>query len=111
MEHDRAQELLTAERRRVEQLLSATTVAGDEDREAANDAGDMADPAEHLTDEEGADAVAESLRQRLLALDRADQRLREGSFGRSVRSGVPIPDDRLEADPAAELTIEEARSG
>jgi RNA polymerase-binding transcription factor DksA len=25
-----------------------------------------------------------------------------------VRSNEPIPDDRLEADPAAELTIEEA---
>jgi RNA polymerase-binding transcription factor DksA len=25
-----------------------------------------------------------------------------------VRSGQPIPDDRLEADPAAELTVEEA---
>jgi RNA polymerase-binding transcription factor DksA len=25
-----------------------------------------------------------------------------------VRSGVPIPDARLEADPAAELTVEEA---
>ena len=32
------------------------------------------------------------------------------SEGRSVRSGLPIPDDRLEADPAAELTIEEARA-
>jgi RNA polymerase-binding transcription factor DksA len=27
-----------------------------------------------------------------------------------VLSGQPIPDDRLEADPAAELTIEEARA-
>jgi RNA polymerase-binding transcription factor DksA len=27
----------------------------------------------------------------------------------SVRSGEPIPDERLEADPAAELTVEEQR--
>jgi RNA polymerase-binding transcription factor DksA len=27
-----------------------------------------------------------------------------------VRSGVPIPDERLDADPAAELTVEEARA-
>jgi RNA polymerase-binding transcription factor DksA len=27
-----------------------------------------------------------------------------------VLSGKPIPDERLEADPAAELTIEEARA-
>ena len=31
-----------------------------------------------------------------------------GSYGRSVRSGQPIPDERLEADPLAELTVEEA---
>ena len=30
-----------------------------------------------------------------------------GTYGRSVRSGVAIADDRLEADPAAELTVEE----
>ena len=43
------------------------------------------------------------------ALLYALKRLDDGSYGRSVRSGVPIPDERLEADPAAELTVEEAR--
>ena len=57
------------------------------------------------------DALAASLRDRLAALGRAEQRLGNGTFGRSVRSGLPIPDERLEADPAAELTIEEARTG
>jgi DnaK suppressor protein len=56
------------------------------------------------------DAVAESLRDRLAALDRALRRLDDGSYGRSVQSGLPIPDERLDADPAAELTIEEARA-
>ena len=36
------------------------------------------------------------------------ERLADGTYGRSVRSGDPIPDERLEADPAAELTVEEA---
>jgi hypothetical protein len=31
-----------------------------------------------------------------------------GRGGRSVRSGRPIDDERLEADPLAELTVEEA---
>ena len=31
-----------------------------------------------------------------------------GSFGCSSQSGQRIPDERLEADPAAELTVEEA---
>jgi DnaK suppressor protein len=48
------------------------------------------------------------LRNRLAALDRALQRVEDGSYGRSIRSGAPIPDERLEADPAAELTVQEA---
>jgi DnaK suppressor protein len=56
------------------------------------------------------DAIADSLRERLAALDRALKRLDDGTYGRSVRSGVAIPDERLEADPAAELTVEEARA-
>jgi len=50
------------------------------------------------------------LRDRLAAITRAEQRLKDGTFGQSIRSGLPIPDERLEADPAAELTVEEARS-
>jgi DnaK suppressor protein len=45
----------------------------------------------------------------LAAIDRAEQRLEAGTYGFSVRSGQPIPDDRLEADPAAELTTAEAQ--
>jgi DnaK suppressor protein len=36
--------------------------------------------------------------------------LAAGTYGRSVQSGKPIPDERLEADPAAELTVEEEAS-
>jgi RNA polymerase-binding transcription factor DksA len=43
-----------------------------------------------------------------LALQRAEARLAAGTYGRSVRSGQPIPDERLEADPLTELTVEEA---
>jgi len=111
MEQERARELLGAERQRVERLLSDTVAEGAEDRAGANDAGDMTDPAEPLTSEEGSDAIAEGLRGRLAALERAEQRLVDGTFGFSVRSGNPIPDERLEADPAAELTVEEARRG
>jgi DnaK suppressor protein len=52
--------------------------------------------------------VAAGLRDRLAALDRALQRVEDGSYGRSIRSGAPIPDERLEADPAAELTVQQA---
>jgi len=61
-----------------------------------------------LTAEEVDDAIAGGLRERLAAIDRAERRLEEGAFGLSVRSGLSIPDDRLEADPAAEFIVEEA---
>ena len=111
VDDERARELLAAERRRVEHLLQDTVEAGQDDRGAANQSGDMADPAERLTAEEVDDAVTVALRDRLAAVERAEARLGEGTFGRSVRSGVPIPDDRLEADPAAELTVEESAQG
>jgi DnaK suppressor protein len=108
MEEERARTLLGAERARVQQLLRDTTGAGQDDRAEANEPGDMTDPAERLTAEEGDDAIAAGLRDRLAALDRAERRLENGTFGLSVRSGIAIPDDRLEADPAAELTVGEA---
>ena len=109
MDDERARELLTAERIRVEGLLSGTARAGLDDRDEANAGGDMADPAQRLTAEQGDDAVAEGLQARLRAIEAAERRLAAGNYGRSIRSGLPIPDDRLEADPAAELTIEEAQ--
>jgi DnaK suppressor protein len=109
MDENRARELLEAERRRVQALLDETSTAAQDDRAAANEPGDLSDPAERLTAEEGDDAVAEGLQDRLAAIVRAERRLEEGTFGKSVRSGEPIPDARLEADPAAELTVEEAQ--
>ena len=109
MDENRARSLLHAERAEVQSLLASTEESGREDREAEDERGaDVSDPAASLTAEGMDDAIAESLRDRLAAIDRALRRLDEGTYGRSVRSGVPIPDERLEADPAAELTVEEA---
>ena len=109
MDDARAKELLGAERRRVEQLLADMEAAGAADRTAANQPGDMFDSAEPLTTEGADESVQVELTDRLAAIARAEQRLADGTYGRSVRSGKPIPDDRLEADPAAELTVDEAR--
>jgi DnaK suppressor protein len=108
MDEAKARALLKAERDRVEALLAATAVAGADDRYGADQPGDMTDPANPLVDEQLDNAVTAQLRDRLAALDRAEQRLAEGSYGRSVLSGRPISDARLEADPAAEVTVEEA---
>ena len=108
MDDERARTLLAAERGRVEQLLEATLGAARDDRVAASDQGDMTEPAEPLVNEQVDDAIVAGLRDRLDAIGRAEQRLADGTYGRSVRSGVMIPDERLEADPAAELTVPEA---
>ena len=90
-------------------LFEGTEAAGQQDQEVEQETGDIADSAQPLTAEATDDAVANALRDRMGALDRALQRLDDGTYGRSVHSGLPIPEERLEVDPAAELTVEEAR--
>ena len=111
MDENRARSLLQAERSEVQGLLAGSQRAGQEDREAEDEEGgvDPADQATSLTAQGMDDAITDSMRDRLAAIDRALKRLDDGTYGRSVRSGAPIPDERLEADPAAELTVEEAR--
>lgn len=50
---------------------------------------------------------ADDLREELAAVERAEARLAAGTYGLSVLSGQPIPDERLEAIPTAERTVEE----
>jgi DnaK suppressor protein len=107
MEAKRARELLETERARVQALLADTADAGRADRSAENEPGDWDDRAQPLTAEGTDNAVAAEPRARLEALNRPEERLTAGTYGLSVLSGSPIPDDRLEADPAAELTVEE----
>jgi DnaK suppressor protein len=64
--------------------------------------------AEPLTAEATDDAITVDICERLATLGRAEQRLDAGTFGRSIRSGRLIPDERLDADPAAQLTVDEA---
>ena len=108
MDEERARALLQQERVKVQRLLGGADAVGRSDREAADDDAGSSDAAGLLASQGTDDALTTELRDRLSALDRAEQRLRAGTFGRSIRSGQSIPDDRLEADPAAELTVEEA---
>lgn len=109
MDESVARQRLLTERAEVAQLLSDADFAGTQDRDAEDEPGDYADAAQPLTAQGMDDALAESFRQRIAAIDRALKRLDEGTYGLSVRSGAPIPKERLDADPAAELTVEEAR--
>jgi DnaK suppressor protein len=110
MDNDRARTLLDAERTRVSSLLADTTAQEGAERDGVTEPGDMYDVSQPLESEAVDDAVAASLRERLAAIDRAEARLAAGTYGVSVRSGDTIPDERLEHDPAAELTVEEARA-
>jgi DnaK suppressor protein len=110
VDDDRARELLSGERSRVESLLDAVSGDSQSDRSEANQQGDMSDSSESLVSEGTDDAVAQALTRRLAAIARAEQRLAAGTYGHSVASGDLIPDERLEADPAAELTVEEAQN-
>ncbi|HZD72022.1 MAG TPA: hypothetical protein VFA45_24845 [Actinomycetes bacterium] len=107
MDEKRARALLSEERRRLESLL--TSVDADHDRVAPADevSEDLVDGAERRSLEETDEAVARQLTSRLQALQRAEDRLAAGTYGRSVLSGRPIPDERLEAFPLAELTVDE----
>jgi DnaK suppressor protein len=107
MEHQRASELLHDERLRIESTLEHLTASRAAERLGAVAQGDMNDSAEPLVAEQEDDAVTRGLEDRLQAIGRALQRLADGTYGMSVRSGLPIPDERLQADPAAELTIDE----
>lgn len=109
VDEDSARKRLLVQRSEAVGALRDTEAAGQQDRMAENETGDSADRAQPLTAEGVDDAIELGLRDRLAALDRAEERLDAGTYGRSIRSGLPIPDERLEADPAAELTVEEAR--
>ena len=85
MDHTHAAELLVRERARVEKAIA-----------------DL-DP----DDDELESGLLESLRNDLLAIERAEERLEQGSYGLSVESGEPIPDARLEVIPWAERTVDE----
>jgi DnaK suppressor protein len=103
MDQAQARALLASERGRLQRLLQAET-----SRPPTADQGDEVDDADRRNAEQTGMAVDQLLRGRWAALQRAEARLAAGSYGRSVRSGQPIPDERLEADPLTELTAEEA---
>src|SRR5258707_11619864 len=109
MDESRARELLVAERAEVAELLRGTDSAAAIDLDAGSP-GDYGDSAQPLEAEAEDEAVADQLRDRLKAIDRALDRLTAGTYGKAVLSGQPIPDERLEADPAAEPTTGEAQA-
>ena len=112
MDESRARELLDRERARIEKALEDLERARREEAEEIATATDPADDAELIEEEQVDTALVEQLREELAAVERAEERIRDGTYGISIESGKPIPDERLEAIPWADRTIEEqARRG
>src|SRR5262245_33868115 len=105
VDDERARELLNQERERIEEELSALTREGPEEGDERIEPGD-ADSEALYQDELDAGRI-QDLRTKLAAVERAEGRLEAGTYGLSTVSGEPIPDQRLEAQPTAELTVEE----
>jgi DnaK suppressor protein len=103
MDPQHARELLAAERRRLEALLAGRKPFDD----GEFDRSDEADLGSDTYIEELDEGLADQLREELEAVERAEKRLDEGTYGLSVESGEPIPDERLEVNPTAERTAAE----
>jgi RNA polymerase-binding transcription factor len=106
VDSERAQQRLADERARVERELAA--IGPQEAEEQPEDSGDQADDLDQAGKDE---AIREQLQRTLEAIERAESRLDEGTYGRSVISGEPIPDGRLEAIPWADRLVEEEPGG
>jgi DnaK suppressor protein len=102
---DRARQLLALERARVEAAIAKLDAGDREAGEQEGEPGEMG--SESLYEEELGVGLAGDLGEQLAAVERAEQRLAAGTYGLSVQSGKPIPDERLEARPTAERTVEE----
>ena len=99
---------MAAERTRIEAALA--DLAGDLRDDVtlgSQQTGELSQPGNRLQAEMVDTALIAGLRDQLAAVARAEERLAQGTYGRSIESGRPIPDERLEVEPLAERTIDE----
>ena len=106
MDPDRARQLLQRERERIEREL-ADLREGWGEGELSNVDQHNADTGSELFETELEQSMIERLERELGAIERAEKRVDEGTYGQSVESGESIPDARLEAIPTAERTASE----
>jgi DnaK suppressor protein len=105
MDTDHARQLLERERERIEQAIAGLDGG---DRDAAAEQSEPGERgSEDLYQKEFDAGLAEDLAEQLAAVARAEARLADGTYGLSVASGKPIPDERLEVLPTAERTVDE----
>jgi DnaK suppressor protein len=109
-------EFIEQQRRRLEALRDQLRGRGNrsvaEERASGEQqfaqAGDAVDKAEPDVEREVGHALRDANERHLREVERALQKIAEGSYGISDRSGAPIPKARLVATPEALVTVEEA---
>lgn len=105
MDTDHARQLLAAERQRIEQAIAAVNQSEHEAGSEESEPGER--DSQELYQTEFDTTRSEDLAAQLAAVERAEARVESGTYGLSVESNQPIPDERLEALPTAERTVEE----
>ncbi len=108
MDPDRARHLLARERERIEQAIASLQDGELEAAAELNEPGELG--SEELYEKELDAGLTEDLAEQLTAVERAEERLAAGTYGLSIDSGEPISDERLEALPTAERTVDEQRA-
>jgi DnaK suppressor protein len=111
-------EFLTRQRQRLEalrrQLLGGeeNTIANDRttQEQHGDEAEEFEDKAQQMARHEVNQALHDVNDQRIANIERALQKIADGSYGLSDLSGQPIPKDRLESTPEAIHTVQEERS-
>jgi DnaK suppressor protein len=105
------------QRQKLLQLQSTLRTAAQADdadaddlRGSAGDAGEAEDDAQKLAGLELDDNLAVRDHERLRRVERALQKIQEGTYGLSDQSGVIIPRERLAAVPETTLTLSEERA-
>jgi len=106
VDDERARQLLADARGRIEQEIRQL-LPGVGDEELSHIDQHLGDAGTELFENERDAGLANRLRDDLAAIGRAEKRLEEGTYGLSVESGHPIPDERLAAIPWAERTVDE----
>ena len=86
-----ARELLRGERERIESSLADLDRVRGSELDEIQTSTDPADDAELIEEEEVDDALVVQLRAELEAIERAEKRLEDGTYGFSVESGEAIP--------------------
>jgi DnaK suppressor protein len=106
MDPERARARLAEEKERIKGELKEHL-----EPDTSGEPEDSGDEANDLEQASTDSALVEDLKRTLEEIERAEERLENGTYGKSVISGDPIPDGRLEAIPWADRNVDEEPGG